>query len=86
MYKVESLSYTYPINEPFLLTLDNIATPIAIVRDGKIQEFNQQYETGCMFELLTILSGDDNYFIQSYDISIPKIKYGTSYNCKLNKK
>jgi hypothetical protein len=86
MYKVEAPHYTYPINEPFLLTLDNIATPIAIVREGEIQEFNQQYETGCMLDLIDILSGCDNYFIQLHDISIPKIRHGTSYKCRLNKK
>ena len=87
MFAVEPINYTYPINEPFLLTGDNMATPAAIVKsDGKIENYSQKYESGCMFDLLCILNGCDNYCIGSSVISIPKIKYNTSYKCRLGKK
>jgi len=87
MFAVEAENHTYPINEPFLLTGDNMAKPAAIIKpDGKTEIYSQKYESGCMFDLLGILNGCDNYSIYSYVISVPKIKYNTSYKCRLNKK
>jgi hypothetical protein len=86
MFAVEAQKYTYLINEVFLLTLDNITTPSAIIKsDGKIEKFNQEYDFGSMLELLTLLNSCDNYCINSYTISIPKIKYNTYYKCRLKK-
>lgn len=85
MYAVEARDYTYPVNEPFLLTTDGLITPMATFKNGEIKEFNQQYETGCVFDLLENLDFPTNYSIQSYDISVPKILYNTSYKCRLNK-
>ena len=85
MYAVEARDYTYPVNEPFLLTTDGLITPMATFKNSEIKEFNQQYETGCVFDLLENLDFPTNYSIQSYDISVPKILYNTSYKCRLNK-
>ena len=90
MYVVEAINYTYPINETFLLTLDNITTPRVVVKPGiKIEEYNQSYECGCVFDLImnlnNSLNGFNNYCIESADISVPYIKYGTSYECRLKK-
>ena len=85
-HAVEARNYTYPINETFLLTLDNILTPIAIVNsEMKIEEYTQPYKIGCMFDLLENLNECNNYSLNSFDVSVPKIVYNTSYKCRLNK-
>lgn len=58
---------------------------MSIVSNGEISEFNQKYDFGCMFDLLGNLSDSMNYYVGSYNISVPKIKYNTSYKCRLNK-
>lgn len=85
-YKVEALNYTYPINESFLLTTEGMATPAVVIKqDGEIKKYNQQYENGCMFDLIVNLRTCDNYFLEIYIISVPKILYNTSYKCRLKK-
>jgi hypothetical protein len=85
-YTIQTKSCSYPINEPFLLTWDNIPQPVAIVKQsGEIQNFNQRYDFGSVLELLGVLNNCGNYCVGSYDISVPKIKYNTSYKCRLNK-
>ena len=84
-YAVKALDYTYPVNETFLLTLDNMVTPMGFLKNGEIHEFNEQYEFGCMLDLLMNLDSYSNYCVQSSVISVPKIKYNTSYKCRLNK-
>lgn len=85
-YTLQDENYTYPVNEPFLLTYDNIVKPIALIkRGGKICNFDQQYDFGSMFELVVLLKGSDIYSIDSYVISVPKIKYNTSYKQRLKK-
>lgn len=83
-YTLQADNYTYPVNDTFLLTYDNIVKPVAIVkRGGEICNFDQQYDIGSMLELIDILNGVDKYCVEFSAISIPKIKYNTSYKCRL---
>jgi len=86
-YEVQAFDYTYPVNEPFLLTLEGLVQPIAILtQNGEIKKIDYNYDFGSMFELLMNLNSYENYCIGSYNISVPKINYNTSYKCRLNKK
>jgi hypothetical protein len=64
-----------------------MATPAAIVKStGEIENYNQKYESGCVFDLVCLLNDCDDYCVVSVDISVPKIIYGSSYKCRLKKK
>lgn len=86
MYAVEPYIHTYPINELFLLDSERMVKPMAVVKQGgEIIDYDEQYEIGCMFDLIVNLRETENYFLESYVISVPKILYNTSYKCRLKK-
>ena len=52
-------------------------------------EYDQWYTVSCMYDLIDEFRMgaeiEKNYFFSSHVISVPKIKYNTSYKCRLKK-
>ena len=81
-YSITNDNSTYLINELFLLNFFENQKPIGILTAaGEIKLFEDEYDCGCMFDLIDVLR--EFYSINILEISIPKILYNTKYKCRL---
>ena len=87
---LEQAEQTYTNDAYFYVTIDEESSYLSKVQeDGKNMEYDQWYTVSCMYDLIDEfrmgVEIEKNYFFSSHVISVPKIKYNTSYKCRLKK-
>ena len=87
-YGLEEPTPTYPTNEIFYRDQKKFVEPFGITNfddvirlDGNLL-FLKKIDISL---IISLLSNADNYCLRFYTISVPKIKYNTSYKCRLKK-